>query len=55
MNKTETIEEYQIKYKKHPFSKNLNLKVLDFEQYVSIKPLFSKKETLTTLLFRTSC
>ena len=32
--------------KKHPFSKNLNLKVLDFEQYVSIKPLFSKKENI---------
>lgn len=32
--------------KKHPFSRNLNLKAINFEQYLSIKQLLTNKENL---------
>ena len=39
MNKTETIEEYQIKYKKHPFSKNIKVSLKQEGQILVTMPI----------------
>lgn len=52
MNKTETIENYEIKYKKHPFSKNIKISLKSQAQILVTMPVFCPYKTARDFLMK---
>lgn len=50
MNKTETIENYEIKYKKHPFSKSIKISLKQEEQILVTMPYLCPYKTARNFL-----